>query len=86
MTLAVDPEAGYGAIRWIGITVEDTGPYVTHNSEAEPEVELLTDGGTPHYFPRSAALPLSDIRNALLEFASNGKRPECVQWQSFDKF
>lgn len=83
VTLAVDPKAGYGAIRWVGIEPPE-GPYVTHNSAAEPEVELLADGGTPHYFPRSAALPLSDIRKALLEFVSTCKRPGAVQWQEFN--
>lgn len=51
VTLAVDPDSGYGALRWVGVTVEDTGPYITLSSEEEPEVDLLRDGDAPYYFP-----------------------------------
>ncbi|ASU77603.1 hypothetical protein CDG81_03945 [Actinopolyspora erythraea] len=84
MTLTVDPEAGYAAIRWFGMDPPE-GLYVTHNSEVEPQVDLLTDGGTPNCFPRSAALSLGDIRKALVEFVSTGKRPVGVNWEWFDR-
>ncbi|WP_176798016.1 Imm1 family immunity protein [Actinopolyspora mzabensis] len=58
---------------------------ITRNSDVEPQVDLLTDGGTPSYFPRSAALPLGDIRKALVEFVSTGKRPAGVDWACFDR-
>ncbi|WP_175496867.1 Imm1 family immunity protein [Actinopolyspora alba] len=59
--------------------------YITHNSDVESRADLLTDGGTPSYCPRSAALPLGDIRKALVEFVSTGKRPAGVDRKWFDR-
>ncbi|WP_460327321.1 Imm1 family immunity protein [Actinopolyspora lacussalsi] len=59
--------------------------HITRNSDVEPQVDLLTDGVTPSYFPRSAALPLGDIRKVLVEFVSNGKHPAGVDRKWFDR-
>ncbi|WP_084792014.1 Imm1 family immunity protein [Actinopolyspora mortivallis] len=78
VTLAVDPREGYGAIRCVDMA-EDGELCVTPNPDEEPAVDLLTDGGTPHFFPRSAVLPVGEIRKALREFSRTGRRPECVK-------
>ncbi|SFT84806.1 Immunity protein Imm1 [Actinopolyspora lacussalsi subsp. righensis] len=85
VTLAVDPTSGYGAMRWTGMIDNVLVPFVTYNPNTEPNIDLLRDGGTPHFFPHSAVLPVDDVRMALLEFARTGQRPECVSWQEFDR-
>ncbi|WP_433870855.1 Imm1 family immunity protein [Saccharopolyspora sp. CA-218241] len=32
-------------------------------------------------FPRSASLPLEQVRDAVAEFCRTGARPTCVRWQ-----
>jgi hypothetical protein len=51
-----------------------------------PEVDLIFSGATGSVFPRSAAIPIADARDALNEWLSTRKRPTCIEWRPYDAY
>ena len=51
-----------------------------------PEVDLVFNGTTGSVFPRTAVIPISDARQALLEWLQTRKRPTCIEWRPYDSY
>ncbi|MFD8966709.1 Imm1 family immunity protein [Streptomyces sp. NPDC059568] len=68
-----------------GAPEDDVSRFVwTSGSPNPPAADpgLISDPGTPSYYPRKAAIPIKQVREAVEEFcrARTGARPECVSW------
>lgn len=51
-----------------------------------PDVNLIFNGTTGAVFPRSAAISISDAREALIEWLTTRKRPTCIEWRPYDAY
>ncbi|MFD7895522.1 Imm1 family immunity protein [Streptomyces sp. NPDC059743] len=89
--VSVNTQGEYGALKWWTNNVSDGAPkddvsrFVwTSGSPNPPAADpgLISDPGTPSYYPRKAAIPIKQVREAVEEFcrARTGARPECVSW------
>ncbi|GAA4876563.1 Imm1 family immunity protein [Saccharopolyspora cebuensis] len=70
---------GWGALNYMspgahGDLVDSLGA-----EEAPPVLPFDEEGDL--WFPRSASLPLAEVREAVAEFCRTGLRPTCVRWQ-----
>ncbi|GAA4884090.1 Imm1 family immunity protein [Saccharopolyspora cebuensis] len=77
-----EPGLGWGALNYVHRTREDGALVDSFNPAADettPVVPFDDEGGID--FPRSASLPLDQVREAVAEYARTGARPTCVQWQ-----
>ncbi len=57
-------------------------PYFQSRGDMSSEGPPVTYwyGGQPSQMPASVRIPRSDALDALAEFMSTGRRPECVEW------
>jgi hypothetical protein len=51
-----------------------------------PDVDLIFNGTTGAVFPRTALIPISQARAALLEWIETRKRPTSVEWRPYDSY
>lgn len=51
-----------------------------------PEVDLIFNGSTGSVFPRTALIPVSDARKALVEWLQSRTRPTCIEWRPYDAY
>ncbi|QWF81939.1 Imm1 family immunity protein [Amycolatopsis sp. CA-230715] len=51
--------------------------------QPHPEVDLIFSEETGAVFPRSALIPITHARMALLEWLETRKRPRCVEWIAY---
>lgn len=75
--VSVNTQKGYGALKWWTSSVPDQAPhddvarFVWTSGVSSPptfDPELISDPGTPSYYPREAALPTKQVRQALVEY------------------
>ncbi|MFE3329823.1 Imm1 family immunity protein [Streptomyces sp. NPDC059176] len=94
--VSVNTRNGYGALKWWtsevpeGASGEDISRFIWTSGNQNPpsfDPELIADPGTPRYYPREAAIPRAQVREALEEFcrARSGQRPECIPWLLLDQ-
>lgn len=80
--LVTSGEAELGALNFVSETDDgELRSWQTRNGKPS-DVRLRFDLGSPLTFPADSALPLTELRTALEEFAETGQRPDRVQWQS----
>lgn len=85
MRVSVQPSTGYAALNYTNNN--DTDMYIanSHNPiRPLPNVYLLFNGETGFVFPRTAAIPIADARDALMEWLRTRQRPTCIEWRPFD--
>ncbi|HEX5407933.1 MAG TPA: Imm1 family immunity protein [Pseudonocardiaceae bacterium] len=51
-----------------------------------PDVDLIFNGTTGAVFPRTALIPISQARAALLEWLETRVRPTCIEWRPYDSY
>lgn len=51
-----------------------------------PDIDLIFSGTTRSTFPRTAAIPIADAREALIEWLETRKRPTCIEWRPYDSY
>jgi hypothetical protein len=94
--VSVNTRSGYGALKWWtskipeGASEDDVSRFIWTSGNPNPpsvDPEVIADPGTPAYYPREAAIPSLQVREALEEFcrARTGKRPECIPWLLLDQ-
>jgi len=80
--LLVAVSAGGGAAYYRDMPNGVVNGWVTHNPHPISDAPVLAfsaQGGTS--FAPDAVIDLDDLRQALDEFLSTGRRPRCVAWQ-----
>ncbi|WP_433871809.1 Imm1 family immunity protein [Saccharopolyspora sp. CA-218241] len=80
MRVNVDESRRWGAISYVAEGARG-GAWNTRNPAPPAATTVWFDGSTPTAFPRSAVLPLAEVREAVAEFCRTGLRPTCVRWQ-----
>ncbi|TRV73339.1 hypothetical protein FKN01_27655 [Streptomyces sp. 130] len=94
--VSVDIESGYGALRWWGkrrptsrasASIFDSVWTSLNSSPPATDPLLIMDPGAGDCYPRTAAIPVPRVREALEEFCGlrTGERPECIEWQLLDQ-
>ncbi|MFE2039696.1 Imm1 family immunity protein [Streptomyces sp. NPDC059477] len=89
--VSVNTRSGYGALKWWtnkvspGAPEDDLSQFIWTSSSPNPpssDPMLISDPGTPTYYSREAAIPVSQVRKALEEFCRDrtGERPNSVSW------
>jgi hypothetical protein len=94
--VSVNTRNGYGALKWWTSNVPNEAPedevsqFVWTSGVSSPPLfdpELISDSVSPSYYPREAAIPVKQVREALEEFCRTltGARPKCVSWQLLEQ-
>ncbi|WP_218920630.1 Imm1 family immunity protein [Lentzea guizhouensis] len=87
LRVSVSPSAGLAALNYMD---HDDPEMVIANSynpaRPLPEVSLLFNGETGAVFPRTASIPITDARAAMIEWIQTRKRPRCIQWRPYDNY
>ncbi|MFI8105365.1 Imm1 family immunity protein [Streptomyces sp. NPDC086023] len=89
--VTVNTRNGYGALKWWTTNVPDDADsdhlsrfIWTSGNPSPPDFDpkLISDPGTPTYYPPQAAIPVAQVREVLEEFCRTrtGERPESVRW------
>lgn len=82
--VSVSPQAGYGACHYTDHDDLDMPWAISWNSRRPwPRVNLVFNGTTGAVFPRAAAIPIADVRNALVEWVHSRARPTCIEWRPY---
>jgi immunity protein Imm1 of predicted polymorphic toxin system len=86
MRISVLPSSRYAALSYTDHDDPNLSVVNSHNPmEDSPEVYLIFNGDTGDVFPRSAVIPITDARNALLELLQTRSLPTCIEWRPFDR-
>ncbi|MBQ0853639.1 hypothetical protein J8N05_36360 [Streptomyces sp. BH-SS-21] len=94
--VSVNTRNEYGALKWWTSDIPDGSPggdvarsvWTSGVSNPPPfDPRLISDPGTPSYYPREAAIPVNLVREAVEEFCRSrtGARPECLPWQRLEQ-
>ncbi|MFJ8601359.1 Imm1 family immunity protein [Streptomyces shenzhenensis] len=94
--VTVNKSNGYGALRWWtdkapeGAAGDHISRFIWTSGSPNPpafDPQLILDPPTPLYYPREAAIPISEVREALEELCrkKTGERPTCISWQLLDQ-
>jgi hypothetical protein len=87
LRLSVRPSAGFAALNY---TDHDDPHLAIANSFKPkrpcPEVKLIFNGSTGSVFPRSAAIPVTDAFEAVLEWLDTWRRRPSIQWRPYDVY
>ncbi|WP_432087344.1 Imm1 family immunity protein [Streptomyces sp. bgisy095] len=94
--VTVNTRNGYGALKWWTTNVPDEADrdhpsrfIWTSGNPNPPEFDpkLISDPGTPTYYPPQAAIPVAQVRETIEEFCRTrtGERPKCVPWLLLDQ-
>jgi hypothetical protein len=87
LRISVRPAAGVAALLYIDHDDPEMSAANSYNPNRPlPEVDLIFNGAIKALFPRSAAIPVSEARNALREWLETRKRPTCIEWRPFDEY
>ncbi|WP_328969092.1 Imm1 family immunity protein [Streptomyces sp. NBC_00239] len=89
--VSVNTGNGYGALKWWtsdtpeGADDNHVSRFIWTSGNPNPpsfSPKLISDSGTPSYYPPEAAIPVAQVREALEEFCRTrtGDRPESVSW------
>jgi hypothetical protein len=85
--VSVRPSTGFAACNYMD---HDDRRMPIANSwnprQPPPDVALIFNGAMGSVFPRSAAIPIPDVRRALLEWLDTRRRPTCIEWRPYDQY
>lgn len=82
--LSVRPDTGFAACNYTDHDDIDMPMANSWNpSLSVPDVHLIFNGVTGAVFPRFAAIPISDVHRALLEWMDSRQRPRCIEWRPY---
>lgn len=87
MRVSVQPSRGYAALNHTD--TNDPSVYLANSYNPKrplPEISLIFNGTTGRVFPRTAAIPIADARNALHEWVRTRARPTCIEWRPYDAY
>jgi hypothetical protein len=87
LRISVQPSTGFAAINYVDH--DDSAMPIANSYNPKrplPEVDLIFNGETGKIFPRTAAIPITDARNALREWLKTRKRPTCIEWRPYDTY
>ena len=87
LRISVRPSAGVAALNYMDH--DDPRQPISNSSNTRYhvfDVDLIFNGSTGLVFPRTAVLPIPDVRRALIEWLHTWQRPRCVDWQPFDSY
>ncbi|MET9564079.1 Imm1 family immunity protein [Streptomyces tauricus] len=96
MYVSVNNRHAYGALKWWTANIPEGSPendvtrsvWTSGVSTPPPfDPRLISDPGTPTYYPPEAAIPVKLVREAVEEFCRSrtGARPECLPWQRLEQ-
>lgn len=87
LRVSVRPSVGLAALNYLDNDDPDMPIANSFNPKRPlPEVNLIFNGTTGAVFPRTAAIPVSDARDALVEWLRTRKRPTCIEWRPYDSY
>lgn len=87
MRVSVRPSAGYAALNYTNNSDPAMSIANSYNpSRPLPGIYLIFNGDTGAVFPRVAAIPIADARNALNEWLLTRQRPTCIEWRPYDEY
>ncbi|WP_352231553.1 Imm1 family immunity protein [Actinokineospora sp. NBRC 105648] len=83
--ISVRPQADCAALNYM----DDCDPVMPIANSHSPTghlfgVDLVFNGLSGLMFPRSAVIPMTNARSALLEWLRTRKRPNCIDWRPYD--
>jgi hypothetical protein len=84
LRISVSPRAGLAALNHTDNDAEESIMNSFNPARPLPEVDLIFSGSTGDVFPRTAAIPITDARAALVEWLETWRRPTCIQWRPYD--
>lgn len=87
MRVSVRPAAGYAALNYTDNNDRAMSIANSYNpTRPPPGIYLIFNGDTGAVFPRAAAIPIADAREALTEWLRTRQRPACIEWRPYDKY
>ena len=87
LRISVRPSAGLAALNYMDHDDPEMPIANSYNPNRPlPDVDLIFNGATGSVFPRTAAIPIVDARNALIEWLETRKRPICIEWRPYDAY
>lgn len=87
MRVSVRPSAGYAALNYADNSDPSMSIANSYNpARPLPDQYLIFNGATGSVFPRAAAIPIGDARNALNEWLRTRQRPTCIEWRPYDAY
>jgi hypothetical protein len=88
LRISVRPSAGLAALNYMDH--DDPLMPIANSFNPKrplPEVDLIFNGTTGAVFPRTAAIPISAARAALIEWLETRKRPTAsIHWRPYDSY
>lgn len=85
MRISARPSTGYAALNHADNTDPELAIANSYNPRRPlPDVYLLFNGETGAVFPRAAAIPIADARQAMREWLRTRQRPTCIHWRPYD--
>lgn len=87
MRISVRPVTGFAALNYTDNTDPNMSIANSYNPKRPlPNVYLVFNGTTGAVFPRTAAIPIADAREALNEWLRTRQRPACIEWRPYDPY
>lgn len=87
MRVSAQPSTGFAALNHTDNANPDVTIANSYNPRRPlPDLYLIFNGATGSVFPRTAAIPVQDARNALIEWLRTRRRPTCVAWRPYDAY
>lgn len=87
MRVSVRPSAGYAALNHTNNSDANLAIANSFNPTLPPpNFYLIFNGETGAVFPRTAAIPIPEARNALREWLRTRRRPTCIAWRPYDAY
>lgn len=82
--VSVRPSVGYAALNYTDNNDADMPVVNSYNPVTSlTSAFLILNGATSSVFPRQAAIPIRDARNALHEWLQTQRRPSCIEWRAY---
>jgi immunity protein Imm1 of predicted polymorphic toxin system len=87
LRLSVRPASGFAALNYMDHDDSRMPIANSYNPKRPlPEIDLIFSGETGSVFPRAAAIPIANARNALNEWLTTRQRPTCIEWRPYDAY
>jgi hypothetical protein len=87
MRVSAQPSKGYAALNYTDNNDASMSIANSYNPKRPlPQVYLIFKGSVSTVFPPTAAIPISEARNALREWLRTRHRPTCIEWQPYDEY
>jgi hypothetical protein len=87
LRISVQPSTGYAALNYMDHDDAEMPIANSFNRKRPlPAVNLIFNGTTGAVFPRTAAIAITDAREAVIEWLETRKRPTCIEWRPYDTY